>query len=138
MVKLFEKTKIPFLQNALNAYSLRNKVIASNVANINTAGYKAKSVVFEEHLASAMASVKGSGSITNDRHIPLGGAGSPFGGPEIVEERNGAEDLPSGVNNVDVDNEMSELAKNQIRFRFAARLMSETFKQIQKSIRGQV
>ena len=44
--------------------------------------------------------------------------------------------LASGVNNVDLDHEMTELAKNQIRFRFAARLMADTFRGIQKSIRG--
>jgi flagellar basal-body rod protein FlgB len=136
-VKLFEKTKIPFLESALSAYSLRNKVIATNVANINTAGYKAKAVSFEEQLTSALSSVGGGGSVTNEGHIPLSGPGFGPGSPRIVDEPSGPEDLPSGVNNVDVDHEMTELAMNQIRFRFAARLMSETFKQIEKSIRGQ-
>ncbi len=137
-MKLFEKTKIPFLESALSAYSLRNKVIATNVANINTAGYKAKAVEFEEQLTSAMSTLKSSGSVTNERHIPLNGPGFGSGSPHIVDEPAGMEDLPSGVNNVDMDHEMAELAMNQIRFRFAARLMSESFKQIQKSIRGQV
>jgi flagellar basal-body rod protein FlgB len=136
-LKLFEKTKIPFLESALSAYSLRNKVIATNVANINTAGYKAKAVAFEEHLTNAMSSPDVSGSVTHEGHIPLNGPGFGSGSPQIIDEQGGMDDLPSGVNNVDMDHEMAELAMNQIRFRFAARLMSETFKQIEKSIRGQ-
>jgi flagellar basal-body rod protein FlgB len=141
-VKLFDKTRIPLLQTALNAYALRNKVSAANIANVNTVGYKSKSVTFEEELAGAMTRGTVTTARTNSRHIPLGDAGHPDTPAQVVEDRNGTgtqkDELASGVNNVDIDHEMAELAKNQIRFRFAARLVSESFKGIQKSIRGQV
>ena len=139
-VKLFDKTRIPLLETALNAYALRNKVSAANIANINTVGYKAKSVSFEEELSGALNQAVPTAR-TNDRHIPLGSTARPDSPARIIEDRSGPgtekDELSSGVNNVDIDHEMAELAKNQIRFRFAARLVSESFKGIQKSIRGQ-
>jgi flagellar basal-body rod protein FlgB len=140
-VKLFDKTRIPLLETALNAYALRNKVSAENIANINTVGYKSKSVSFEDELSGALHQTP-SGARTNERHIPLGNSAGPDSSARIIEDRSGTgtptDELASGVNNVDIDHEMAELAKNQIRFRFAARLVSESFKGIQKSIRGQV
>ncbi|MDH3251195.1 MAG: flagellar basal body rod protein FlgB [Ignavibacteria bacterium] len=141
-MKLFDKTRIPLLETALNAYALRNKVSAANIANVNTVGYKSKRVTFEEELAGAMNSGTVTSARTDSRHIPLGNAGPHENAAQVIEDRSGpgtgTDELASGVNNVDIDQEMSELAKNQIRFRFAARLMSESFKGIQKSIRGQV
>jgi flagellar basal-body rod protein FlgB len=140
-VKLFDKTRIPLLETALNAYALRNKVSAANIANVNTVGYKSKSVSFEEELSGALHQA-GTPARTNDRHIPVGNAARPDSPARIFEDRSRTgtqtDELASGVNNVDIDHEMAELAKNQIRFRFAARLVSESFKGIQKSIRGQV
>ena len=50
-MRLFDGTKIPVLHRALDAYTLRQKVIAGNIANITTPGYKAQSVKFEDELS---------------------------------------------------------------------------------------
>jgi len=66
---------------------------------------------------------------------------SPDGTISIVENTPGDlkdDQLKSGINDVDVDSEMAELAKNQIRFKYASRLLSDSFRGIQKSIRGTV
>jgi flagellar basal body rod protein FlgB len=56
---------------------------------------------------------------------------------ELRENRPpGYNEMASGFNDVDIDHEMAELAKNQIRFKFGARIMGEMFKGIQKAIRG--
>ena len=47
-VTLFDKTRIPLLGKALDAYALRHKVISSNIANVTTEGYHSKSVAFED------------------------------------------------------------------------------------------
>jgi flagellar basal-body rod protein FlgB len=139
-VKMFESTKIPVLSRALEAYALRHKTIATNLANITTVGYKARTVKFEEELTSAMGESDLVGMRTDQNHLPIGSPTVSAGRPIVEETRPGdggtGDPLASGVNNVDLDNEMSELAKNQIRFRFAARLVTDTFKGLQKSIRG--
>jgi len=139
-VKLFESTAIPVLSRALDAYTMRHKAIASNLANITTPGYRTQTVRFEEELAGALQSSGLSGTTTQAGHLPIGG--SPVAQTESAMEQRALDGTvqgdprASGVNNVDLDGEMAELAKNQIRFKFSARLIADTFRGIQKSIRG--
>lgn len=139
-MKIFDSTKIPLLTKALQAYSMRQKVIASNIANIATPGYRPQSVSFEEQLAGAMEGGTVGAEQTHERHFQINSSQNQSASPEIVDSVDGSDEdaLASGVNNVDIDQEMAELAKNQIRFKFAARMISDTFKGIQKSIRGQL
>ncbi|MFA6540981.1 MAG: flagellar basal body rod protein FlgB [Bacteroidota bacterium] len=139
-MNFLENTKIPILAKALDAYTLRHKVISSNIANIGTPGYRAKSVEFEDALHSAMSGQQIIGEVTNRSHIEIG---IPTVGQSdminVVDENPGTlneEDMKSGINDVDIDNEMAQLAKNQIRFKYASRLLSESFRGIQKSIKG--
>lgn len=139
-MNFLETTKIPILAKALDAYTLRHKVISSNIANIGTPGYRAKSVEFEDTLQSAMAGQQMIGEVTNKHHIEIGvPAVGQSGMINVVDENPGVlneEDMKSGINDVDIDNEMAQLAKNQIRFKYASRLLSESFRGIQKSIKG--
>jgi flagellar basal-body rod protein FlgB len=140
-MSMFDQTKIPLLSQALNAYSLRHKVISSNVANIGTPGYKAKAVEFENTLNKEMAKTSISNAVTNRRHIDLSSAGSAPGNASVVDvspDHFSEEEKKSGINDVDIDMEMAEMAKNQIRFKYVSKLLGDSFRGIQKSIRGQV
>ncbi len=141
-MSLFDSTKIPLLGKALDVYSLRQKVSASNISNITVPGYKSQSVSFEEQLAAA-AQNSGAvqGAATNQRHMTVGTPSDVRDVEEKVFETSldkpeGYNELASGFNDVDIDYEMAELAKNQIRFKFSSRLLGDTFKGIQKAIRG--
>ncbi len=137
-MKLFDSTQIPLLSKALDAYTLRHRTISSNIANVGSAGYRPAVVSFEEQLA---ASRSGQTLATTDpRHIALG-TDNPEDVVPVAKEvppdpRTPADQNASGVNGVDIDNEMAELAKNQLRFKFAAQILSVQFKNIQESIRG--
>ncbi len=139
-MKVFNNTNIPLLSKALDTYSLRQQVISSNIANINTLGYQAKQVRFEEELQNAVQGDKRSAGITHPRHIPINANATTGIQPRIVDSQDGNREeddpLASGVNNVDIDQEMADMAENQIRYRFTARMISGAFKGLQKSIRG--
>lgn len=139
-MKLFDGTKIPVLNRALDAYALRHKTIATNLANITTPGYRAKSVAFEDQLASALQTPAFPGTVTHEQHIPFGGPNLAAVLPQVeqppADANLQADATASGMNNVDLDQEMAELAKNQIRFRFSTRILGDTFRGLQKSIRG--
>jgi flagellar basal-body rod protein FlgB len=138
-ISLFNKTNIPLLGKALDAYALRQKVIASNIANISTVGYRSQTVTFEDELAGAFQGEQISGSQTNARHIPIGIPSPIDATARVINTNTGSEiENASGANDVDIDSEMAALAKDQINFRFAARIVADTFRGIQKSIRGQV
>lgn len=51
---MFQILDTQLLENSLDASSLRQQVIANNIANINTAGYQAQAVTFESELRRAM------------------------------------------------------------------------------------
>ena len=52
-MKLVDSNHTNLLKTALDAYALRQKAIASNVANIDTPGYKRLEVPFESQLQKA-------------------------------------------------------------------------------------
>ena len=140
-MKIFENTKIPVLAKALDAYSLRHKVISSNISNITTEGYHAQGVSFEEQLSGAIGGSQMEVTTTNPNHMQGGALHVGQASPVIVDSADDS-GLPtdpeaSGVNDVDIDKEMTELAKNQLRFKFASKLLGESFRSLQKSIRGQ-
>jgi flagellar basal-body rod protein FlgB len=138
-MKLFDATRIPMLTRALDVYALRQRVISSNVANIGTDGYKAQRVRFEEELSGAARGSSLRGTVTHADHLAIGGGDAGAVRPSVgAANEDGTADGASGVNDVDIDREMAEMAKNQIRFKFAARLIGDGFRGIQKSIRGTV
>jgi len=137
-MKLFDRTTIPSLGKALEAYTLRHKAIASNIANAGTADYSPKRVRFEEQLAAAGGSSSGlRGATTDQHHLPIGLMPAADARPVLETLPSAPGDpLASGINSVDIDQEMADLAKNQIRYKFAARLIGEAFRGLQKSIKG--
>lgn len=131
---LFNRTKQPLLEKALNAYSMRLRVISNNIANISTEGYKRKAVSFEDKLVEAYNASKLSGLRTTDDHIKLGKDNLDGVEPEVVVPE---DDFSNGINNVDIDHEMIELGKVQINNAVIARSMAGFFGTIDAAIKGQ-
>jgi flagellar basal-body rod protein FlgB len=139
-MKIFDNTKIPVLAKALDAYALRHKAISSNIANIGTVGYRSQSVSFEDQLSGAINSSQVETATTNSNHLRSSvdqvNQASPVISDATVDGDSDSDPIASGVNDVDIDREMTELAKNQLRFKFASKLLGDSFRSIQKSIRG--
>ena len=131
---LFNRTKQPILQKALDAYSLRLNAISNNIANISTKGYKARKVDFENKLIDAMETSKLSGYGTSDKHIKLGKDKLDAIEPTVYVSD---DDFSNGINNVDIDHEMVELGKVQINNTAISRAMSGFFGTLDASIKGQ-
>lgn len=133
---LMFKGRIPLLNRALDAYTLRQKTIAKNIANATTPNYRPERVRFEEEFQKIQG-VAARGMKTSSTHIP---SGAPTSGE--IEGKVEDADVPkpevfaSGESHVSLDNEMAELAQNQIRFRFASKMMGRYFKGLQGAIKG--
>ena len=128
---VFNKTKVPVLTGVLNVTKLRQRVVANNIANVSTKGYRRKSVRFQEYLASYVRQAPVQGQLSDSRHIAIPG---PVNHPEVFEPETGLND--SGINNVDVDMEMAELAENHLFFNVGAHLLAGSFDGLKKSIIG--
>lgn len=97
------------LKKSLDASSFRGKVIANNIANINTKGYKRYNVSFEENLKKSIDEV--GLKTTDSRHIE---EGSSFG--DIKMEQDTSRSMREDGNNVDIDNEMANQAANSLMY----------------------
>jgi flagellar basal-body rod protein FlgB len=101
--KLFEQ---------LNFRAEKQKVISSNIANINTPNYKTKELVFEDELNSQTNSLKM--KQTNSKHISSIDNNSSSVNPKLLEVQ-GLQEQNDG-NNVNLDSQMSEMSKNKILY----------------------
>jgi flagellar basal-body rod protein FlgB len=126
------------LQKGLNASWLRNEVISNNIANVDTPGFKASRVRFEDLMASAVENGADSGTgmeVTNERHIQ-GGQASAFEQvePEIITDETTSVRLDG--NNVNIENEMVELAKNSIEYYATVSKINSEFRKLNTAING--
>ena len=115
------------LNQAMNASDLRQKTISTNIANINTPGYKVERVLFEEKMRKASSSNELALSRTNDKHLFINGT-SIEQGPEVVRKTNTS--LKDNGNNVDLDYEMSEKAVNELYYNALQRQVNHELSQL--------
>jgi flagellar basal-body rod protein FlgB len=98
------------IKKSMDASALRGKVIANNIANINTKGYKKLYVTFEENLNDSMGKnyVLKTG---NNKHIQ-----TVSGNGEITVQRDENTSMRQDGNNVDIDLEMTNQAANTLMY----------------------
>lgn len=123
------------LEKGLDTASLRNQVLANNLANVDTPGFKRSDVAFEEELKKAIAG-KGrlTGFITNEKHIPIGGSSKIGLNPKVVIDKTTT--MRNDGNNVDIDREMAALSKNSIMYNALVQEISGEFTKIKSAIEG--
>ena len=97
------------LKKSLDASSIRGKVIANNIANINTKDYKRYYVTFEENLKESMNNLELLGD--SSAHIKKYGG---YGDVKIKQDRSTS--TRQDGNNVDIDNEMTNQAANTLMY----------------------
>lgn len=111
-----------WLEKALDASLLRHKVIANNIANVSTPGFKRLEVVFEEKLKALL------------NKKPISFSQLKKVEPEIIEDQSSAwrEDL----NNVNIEREMVELSKNTLQYNLYIQLLNGKLDRIRRAIAG--
>ena len=131
---IFDRT-FRLLERTLDLRSARQRVIASNLANEETPGYRASELTFMDQLHSAH---KGRLPIvlaaTQSKH---------FGtrGPQGVQAVTGklgevpAGDLPLDANSVNLELEMAKLSENVMQYNAAATILAAKFRGLLSAIR---
>lgn len=116
-----------FLEKALNISSKRQGLISSNVANMDTVGYKPKDIDFKQALLQAEESgTLGKLAYTHPKHFRRGDT------IEISElARAGSE--PSSET-VDIDQEMARLSENNIQYRTSVELLLRKMNMLRNTI----
>lgn len=122
------------LEKGMGATWLRNEVISNNIANIDTPGFKASEVEFEDLMAAAV----GSGpktvtlAVTDDRHISGKAESAADVEAKVVKDDSTSAGLDE--NNVDIEHEMAELAKNSIEYYSLVSKVNSEFRKLDAAI----
>ncbi|MDD6208139.1 MAG: flagellar basal body rod protein FlgB [Clostridiales bacterium] len=109
------------LDKAADASWIRNDVISNNIANVDTPGYKRKDVQFESFL---VAQVSGGDLDEQIADIDL----STLNAMTYTDSSQYSYRLDG--NNVDINTESAELAKNQLRYYTLMNSMTQEFSRI--------
>ena len=110
------------LDKAADASWMRNDIITNNLANVDTPNYKRKDVQFETYL---IAQVAGGDSLDEN----INGIDLSNLTPTTYVDQASLSYRMDG-NNVDIDTETAEFAKNQIRYYTLLDSMTQEFSRI--------
>lgn len=114
-----------FHQQALGLRQERQKVLASNIANADTPGYKARDMDFASELEKAVSQGRpAQGGLelarTSARHLAGQGLASP--GHDLLYRVPAQPSLDG--NTVDMDRERSQFADNSVRYQAALTILN--------------
>ena len=126
---------LQLLHKTMDFRARRNNVLASNVANVETPGYKSRDLVFERALGDAMkASEPGPLEVTHSKHLD-GRQIRPLNlvEPDVIRTSNPMGGLDD--NSVDLEREMVKLGENQVVYQALAQMVSHKFSQLRMAIR---
>ena len=121
-----------FLHLSLNAYKLRQQAISSNIANAEVQGYKKFEVNFEQNLKKAIKDKGMSLTISDPDHIQSASLNS---NSNVIQVRQIPNNYGAG-NNVSIDEEMVNLANNQMNYQIGATTLNKMFNIIRTAIKG--
>jgi flagellar basal-body rod protein FlgB len=129
-VSLFNNT-FNVLSQSLSYASLKNQTISNNIANVDTPNYKAQDVAFKDVLNAATTSFEA--KRTHPKHLSFNNTNN-WSSFQVVTRQNTT--YNHNGNNVDIDKEMTELAKNQIYYQALVDRMNGKFNSLQTVIKG--
>jgi len=119
---VFDRT-VKLVEDRLSLNSLNQKLISGNLANINTPGYKAKEVSFEDELRQSLEDQVLQMVRSNGSHFAPENPRMAMESPEIVE---------TGA--VDLDTEMVRLTKNSIEYQYMVGMLNKKFTMLKTAI----
>jgi flagellar basal-body rod protein FlgB len=128
------------LEKSMNVETLRRKVIADNVANVDVPHFKRSEVNFESELKRALYQNKDVNEnrlpaiMTDDRHIPF------FIDRDIksVSPRINVDyttSMRNDGNNVDIEKEMVDSSKNTMRYNALVSALNHNYKTLKTVVR---
>jgi flagellar basal-body rod protein FlgB len=126
---------ISTLERSLDLRSKRHRVLASNIANIDTPNYKAFDLEIKE---AFQRGARPGDPIGMQRSHPahLTGRTGPSGSLPIKPAAPPQINLRSDGNTVDLDRSMGQLSENTILYKATTQLISRKFEGLKNVIRG--
>lgn len=127
---IFKDTK--YLEKGLDASWTRHQVILNNIANADTPGFKSSHVEFEDAFKEALEQGDFEARKTRPGHMDIGASSVDDVPVQIVQDTNTT--MRMDGNNVDIDNEMTELAKNNIYYDTLVQKLTSEYNRLKMAI----
>lgn len=121
------------LRNRMQWHQTRQKVLAENVANANTPGFKARDLRAPVFRPDGSLAASGPAGIAVERTSPMHLAGTGATGPAEERERTRFDVVPSG-NAVSLEDEMLKATDNQANFQLAASLYQKSLQLLRSAV----
>lgn len=118
----------PALRRALDVSHLRNKVIAENLANSETPGFKAGKIDFQKAMSDAEIGADLAVSRTNSKHL------APSATKAGIRVEKSERQARADGNNVDQEIEIVNMSENTIIYNTATEILSRKLKMIDFAI----
>jgi flagellar basal-body rod protein FlgB len=135
-MKIFNDVGFRSLSGALDGLMARQRVTTNNIANVDTPGFKAQFVKFEDQLQLALKTGDDAAGLplttTQAGHMPFSlNPGSP-----LIQVSHNQNDLRNDTNNVDIDLEMTSLAETNLRYQALTQLTANKLGLLKRIVRG--
>ncbi|HEX2949679.1 MAG TPA: flagellar basal body rod protein FlgB [Armatimonadota bacterium] len=124
MADMFIDRTAAFLTKVLDGSSLRQSVLADNIANADTPGYTRKEVSFEDQLREAANRAEGD----PDQQV------ADIAGIQLSALEDDASPRRADGNNVNMEREMTLEAKNSLQYDTAADMLTANFRMLKLAI----
>jgi flagellar basal-body rod protein FlgB len=131
---LFDKT-MTSLERSLNLRSMNQKLIVSNIANMDTPRYKAFKMMVDENIQDAAQSGPPL-TMTRTQAGHLNATGNNLEAGRVARVESNDLSLRGDGNTVELDTEMANLAENTLKYNTATRIISNKFKLLKDVIKG--
>lgn len=129
---------LQFHQTVLSLRSQRQQVLAANIANADTPGYKARDFDFQGAMQAALAGKPQTSPAVLTRtaanHIAGSSAGQTSGGVPL--QYRGVVQASLDSNTVDMDVERNQFADNALRYEASVTMVSGQIKSLLTAIAG--
>jgi len=123
-INIFKTNHSSLLKNGLNVHTKQIRANSKNIANIDNPNYSRARTNFSDELIAAKQKTGLTG--TSEKHILKPHYKSKLGLQTYQKKK------------VKLNQEMSELAENQIRYNFASTGLRKYYAGLNKSIRGRI
>jgi len=121
--------------HALDLRARRSEVLASNIANADTPGYKARDFDFASALRTAMNGTQAAGgalALQRTSPLHLQASASPTGAPDL-KYRTPVQSSIDG-NTVEMDTELGQFSDNALRYQADITFLTSQIKTLQAAV----
>jgi flagellar basal-body rod protein FlgB len=139
IANLFDSTTIPVLQEMVNFNQARHTILAGNIANMDTPGYKVRDLSvddFQSRLQTAIEERRQPPQ--SSQSLSPGEAGLSNVAPMAEVAKNTKTILHHDQNNVGIEHQVTEMVKNQMQHNMALSLMVKQFRLLETAISEKV